>query len=187
MRSQAVVIGIGNSLAGDDAAGLAVVRLLRHRTLPASTELVEAGVPDVGLLSLLEDRRVAVLVDAMLADLPPGTVRTFTVDDLPPAQSLPCSLHGFGLVDMLKLGYLLHPEKMPRKLWLVGIQAGMMRPGDTALSPAVAAALPRAAEAVAELLAQGREAEEASRSPRGKIFHEGEPSSRQEPAEPLTK
>jgi len=155
MRAEAVVIGIGNSLAGDDAVGPAVVRLLRGRRLPQAAELVEAGAPDLGLLALLEDRRLAVIVDAMLADLPPGTVQTFTVDDLPPPAALPCSLHGLGLEEVLKLGYLLQPERMPPRLWLVGIPAASLRAGATSLSPAVAAALPRAAETVVELLRRG--------------------------------
>ncbi|MBC7346558.1 MAG: hydrogenase maturation protease [Clostridia bacterium] len=149
----AVVIGIGNSLVGDDGAGLAAIRLLRRQPLPADVELVEAGVPDVDLLAVLEGREVAVLVDALQADLLPGTVKTFTMDDLPPTTALPWSLHGFGLAELLRLGYLVQPEKMPRRLWLVGIQAGRLRPGEEALSPAVAAALPEAVRVVRQLLA----------------------------------
>jgi hydrogenase maturation protease len=136
--------------------GLAAIRLLRAQ-VPEGVDLVEAGVPDVDLLALLEGRQVAVLVDALQAGLLPGTVKAFTVDDLPPAAVLPWSLHGFGLAELLQLGYLLQPEKMPRYLWLVGIQAGRMAPGELALSPPVAAALPEAVRIIRQLLAEAAE------------------------------
>lgn len=155
MKAPAVVIGIGNGLMGDDSVGLALIRVLQEEGMPAGVELLDIGVPDVGLLEILGGRKKAVLVDAMQAGLAPGTVKTFTREQLPVVATIPWSLHGFGLLDVLQLGYLLQPDKMPPSLWLVGIQAGEFIRGVVDLSPAVAAALPQAATAVRKLIAGG--------------------------------
>jgi hydrogenase maturation protease len=139
------IIGIGQSLRGDDAAGLAAVNLW-YETYQAKvsrpnvqTELTE--LPGIGLLSLLEGVRVAILVDAVHSDAIAGTVHVLTENQLESFKDGSGSAHGWGVAETLSLGRKLMPSALPEKLILIGIEAGQLNLGE-ALSPKVDLALP---------------------------------------------
>jgi hydrogenase 3 maturation protease len=87
------VLGIGNELNGDDAAGVLVARKLKAALAPADDlYIVEAGPSAESFTGPL--RRFAptlvVLVDAAELGLPPGSVRCY---DWPDAEGLSASTH----------------------------------------------------------------------------------------------
>ncbi len=145
------IIGIGQSLRGDDAAGLEAVRLWRERYLarPGNRDIqVElAELPGVGLLSLLEGCAAAILVDSVRSQAVPGTVRLISENELEVLATGSGSAHGWGVAEALALGRQLTPASLPHKLFLVGIEAGQVDPGQP-LSPQVEAALPQAIELI---------------------------------------
>jgi hydrogenase 3 maturation protease len=71
------VVGIGNELCGDDAAGVHVARGLRLRALPASWLAVDAGLVPESCTGPLRRFRpdLVVLVDAAQVGVEPGGVR----------------------------------------------------------------------------------------------------------------
>ena len=71
------MIGVGNAYRGDDAAGLAVARLLRERGVEA---LDQEGEP-VALVELLAGHGAVVLIDAVRSGASPGTVHRVDDDD----------------------------------------------------------------------------------------------------------
>jgi len=139
------VIGIGQSLRGDDAAGLdAVHRWQKEYPETANRPEVHAEaseLPGLALIDLLNDMDAAVIVDAVKSSARPGTIHRLSADDLsaftPDAQSA----HGWGVAETLQLGRKLDPtlEKLPIRL--VGIEAEQMAMG-TGLSQNVAEAIP---------------------------------------------
>jgi hydrogenase maturation protease len=147
------VIGIGQSLRGDDGAGLAAVRL--WRVTHASTaqapnirvELVEN--PGIGLLYLLEGNDTAILVDAVQSGAKPGKLHCLVESDIAAFLDDAGSAHGWGVAETLALGRLINPEDLPTKLVLIGIEAGGMELGED-LSPEVAAALPKVVRLIEE-------------------------------------
>ncbi len=145
------VIGIGQSLRGDDAAGLEAVRLWSTtyqagRTRPeVQMELVE--LPGLDLLNLIERSQMAILVDATRGTSKPGTVHVVTEDEIEAFMPGSGSAHGWGIAETLAMGRQLMPRSMPQKLILSGIEAGQLSLGE-ALSPAVRAALPEAARLI---------------------------------------
>lgn len=145
------VIGIGQSLRGDDAAGLAAVRLwietyqsLRHHP-GIQVELAE--LPGTGLLELLEDASCAVLVDAVSSGAIPGTLHQLTEDQLDTFSSGSGSAHGWGVAETLALGRQVFPSQLPKKLVLIGIEVGQLFIGEN-LSPEVEISLPEAARLI---------------------------------------
>jgi hydrogenase maturation protease len=151
------VIGIGQSLRGDDAAGLAAVQLWRQR-YPATAERPDVQVelselPGIGLLSLLEGSRVAILVDAIRSDAKPGTIHILSEDQLDTFQPEAGSAHGWGVAETLSLGRKLRLTSLPRKLVLIGIEAGQLNMGES-LSSEVEAALPEVARQIEQLVNQ---------------------------------
>jgi hydrogenase maturation protease len=138
------VIGLGSPF-GDDAAGPAVVERLRAEGLPPGVEALIARRPDA-LVGALRGAEAAVLVDASLAGLPPGTVHEPEPAALAEARlrSSPVSSHGFGAADALALAEAL--GRAPRRLAVVAVEAAAGT-GD-GLSAAVRAALPEAVHRV---------------------------------------
>ena len=86
------MIGVGNCALSDEGAGCRVARQVASR-VPSSVDVVEAGLPGPGILALIEDRRKTVIIDAVDAGQPPGTVFRFRLGqtprtNIPPAYSL---------------------------------------------------------------------------------------------------
>jgi hydrogenase maturation protease len=72
------IIGVGNVLAGDDAVGPHVVRVLEASyELPEGVEVIDAGTPGYDLTPLLAGLDAVVLVDAVRAKGPAGAVHAF--------------------------------------------------------------------------------------------------------------
>jgi hydrogenase maturation protease len=146
-----VVIGIGQSLRGDDAAGLAAVRLWQENYLvdaQSSTNRVElVENPGLGLLTLLEDAVSAILVDAVQSGAEPGTLHCLCEADIGAFLDGTGSAHGWGVAETLSLGRKIYPENLPTQLVLIGIEAENTDLGES-LSPKVEATLTEAARLI---------------------------------------
>lgn len=140
----ALVIGLGNPDRGDDAVGVQVARR------------VALDRPDVRVLELDDPSEAldawaaadtVVVADAVSSGGDPGCIHV--VDAV--ARTLPAGswaaggTHALGLAAVVELGRAL--GRLPRRLVLVGVEAGRFDHG-TPMSDAVAAAVPGAALAV---------------------------------------
>lgn len=146
------VIGIGNVLAGDDAVGPHVVRVLEARyELPDGVQVIDAGTPGYDLTAFLVGQDAVVLVDAVKARGAAGEVRAYDKAALLEKKPiLAMSPHEPGVREAL-----LHADfmgVMPPVVRLVGVVPGETGTG-IGLSAAVRAAVPAAVEAVARELA----------------------------------
>ena len=138
---------------GDEGVGVHAVRALERAPLPAGVTLVDGGTGGFHLLSLFQDHREMILIDATLDGAAPGTVRV-----LQPrfASDFPRSLgaHDIGLRDLIEAAVLLGP--LPR-IDLVTVSIARVDPMQLELSPEVAAAVPAVLRKVYELLRERRE------------------------------
>nr|NLI50670.1 hydrogenase maturation protease [Propionibacterium sp.] len=145
--ARALVVGIGSPDAGDDAVGLLVAEAVARFGLPDVEVLTHEDPTDLTLL--WQGRSRAVVVDAVRSGAPAGTV--VTVDAL--TQPLPggrsSGTHDFGLASAIALSRAL--GTLPGRLTVVGVEGVAFAPGDP-VSPAVAAAIGRAAAVVREIL-----------------------------------
>ncbi len=145
---KALVVGVGNSLVGDDAAGCAVYELLSRDPLPDGTRLLLLGVGGISLLERLEGEEVLIVVDAVQLGAKAGTVHVLDWDDLPQAGAGAVSAHGIGLREAIALGRILSPEAMPRRVVLIGIEGVSFDSIGTGMTPEVASAVERSAQEV---------------------------------------
>ena len=146
-----VVIGVGNALGGDDAAGLLVARRVRERI--AGIDVVEHEGDSTGLVELLDGAGGAVIVDALRSGSPPGTVRRFDAGAAPLPVRLrgSTSTHAVGLADAIELARTL--GRLPARLVVIGIEGERFTAG-AAHTPAVEGGIAAATAAVlAELTA----------------------------------
>ncbi len=134
----AVVIGVGNTLRGDDAAGIEVARRVREEAR-GSVRVVEVEGEPSRLIDAWEGAHIAVVVDAAEARGSAGKVRRLDATNGPlPAGALAASTHALDLAEVVELARAL--GRLPGRLVVyaiegVGFEAGMP------LSPKVAAAI----------------------------------------------
>ena len=140
----ALVIGLGNPDRGDDAVGVQVAR--RVALDRPNVRVLELDDPSEALDAWAAADTV-VVADAVSSGGDPGCIHV--VDAV--ARTLPAGswaaggTHALGLAAVVELGRAL--GRLPRRLVLVGVEAGRFDHG-TPMSDAVAAAVPGAALAV---------------------------------------
>jgi len=135
-----LILGIGNSLLGDEGAGIHALNLLQSQypNIPGVT-YVDGGTLSFSLASYFEDCDELVVFDAAQLQSRPGTVKTMigeVMDDfLGKAKHSP---HEVGLLDLFDIARLT--GTLPEKRALIGIQPETMD-WSMELSPAVADSL----------------------------------------------
>ena len=139
------VFGAGSRMMRDEGIGIAVLEALSRRRLPDGVALRETGTDGYGLVNDLEDTDVAIIVDCADMGKPPGTVLAFSPEDVEStARDRRMSLHSIDLLGVIQLAQALG---LTSRIRLVVVQPQVVALGEE-LSEAVAAALPRAIEAV---------------------------------------
>jgi hydrogenase maturation protease len=145
------VIGIGQSLRGDDAVGLEAVRQWQEKypeTANRSDILVEVSEsPGLALLDMLDGSEAAVLVDAIQCYSVPGTIHTLIPEQLSAFTTDAKSAHGWGVAETLHLGRLLNPTRQTIPIQLIGVEVDQLQMG-TGLSKTVQQSLPRVCETI---------------------------------------
>lgn len=153
MTGEIVVIGLGQSLRGDDAVGLEAVRLW-ERSYPGTANQAQVRVeyaesPGLTLLSLLEGAEVALLVDAIQSGAVPGTVHFLKEAQWPAFLQGAASAHGWGVAETLALGRQSGLVDLPERIFLLGVEVEQVEVG-AGLSPAVQRVLPEVAHRIEE-------------------------------------
>jgi len=150
-----LVLGIGNSLCGDDGIGEKVVEELQMHQLPSNISVIHAGLPGWSLPSWFEGWQTVIMVDAMDMGEIPGTwrkiqlrsaVKNFLAGDNSirfMQKSDILSLHQPDLANGLALAEAL--DLLPTNLILYGIQPKTIEVGSS-LSEAVHQSLPELVE-----------------------------------------
>jgi hydrogenase maturation protease len=146
-----VVIGVGAEFRGDDAAGLHVARRLLCEALPPRATILEMKGDGASLMEQWKGSSHVILVDAVTAELPPGSViRIDARRDLLPANLFATSSHSFGLAQAIAVSLAL--DELPPCVILFGIQAKSFQIG-TDMSPEVRKAVDETFDAIQKELA----------------------------------
>lgn len=147
-----LVLGIGNTLLGDEGAGVHAINQLQER----NTELDEVEFMDGGTLSFslaasVEDCDKLIVIDAAELQSPPGTVRTFVNEDMDHflGNQRKRSVHEVSLMDLLAVALL--SGRLPQCRALIGIQPQYVD-WATEPTPAVAAGIGQACAKAESLL-----------------------------------
>ena len=137
MHEEILILGIGNILLGDEGVGVHAVKVLEGEILPDHVRLLDGGTGGFHLLSIFQQYKKIILIDATLDGKKPGTVSLLKpkyAKDFP--QTL--SAHDIGLKDLVQsaalLGFL--PE-----IFLITVSISDQQPLSMELSGEVAASL----------------------------------------------
>ena len=142
-----LVLGIGNVLLSDEGIGVHVARALEKEAMPGHISVLDGGTGGFHLLSVFQEYRKIILIDATLDGKAPGTVSVLKpkyAKDFP--QTL--SAHDIGLKDLVQsaalLGFL--PE-----ITLVTVSIADQQPLSMDLSEPVATAMQEVVTLVKDL------------------------------------
>jgi len=152
--SGTIVLGIGNRLGGDDAAGTCLVDMLKQRQHKAKTlhsaeiTAIDAATAPESYTSVIRQRRPdsLILVDAADMGLPPGALRT-----IPPEK---ISVLSFSTHHMPLSMFISYVQEFCGKVLLIGVQ-----PERTEMGGGISKAVRRSMTQLVDVVLEGRVAE----------------------------
>ena len=151
---RAVVLGIGNTILTDEAAGVRAVELLEQRyRMPESVLVIDGGTSGMEMIEDLSNLDFLIVIDVVKTGATPGTVVKIAGDEIPVFFRRKLSPHQIALPDVLASLELL--DTMPKEIVVLGVEPISLELG-MEMTPTIAEKVPALVEmAVAELLARG--------------------------------
>lgn len=101
-----LILGLGNVLLQDEGIGVHTLKELEQQSWPDNVDLLDGGTGGFVLLSLFQEYKNMVIIDATLSKEPEGTIKVLKPKF---AKDFPKSLstHELGLKDMIESSILL--------------------------------------------------------------------------------
>jgi len=150
--AKTLVLGLGNILLRDEGVGVRVVeRLLERYEFPPEVQVMDGGTLGLSLLPYVEDASCVLVIDAVQAHEPPGTLLRLTGGQiLAFLDTSKVSCHQEGLRDLLAVAKL--KGCLPEEVVLLGAQIDSQAVG-LELTPSVAESVELLVKAALEELA----------------------------------
>jgi hydrogenase maturation protease len=146
MTRRTLVLGIGNTLLGDEGVGVHAVHALEARLgSPKNVQFLDGGTLSFTLAGPIESTDQLIVIDAAQLNAPPGTVQAFEGEEMDRflGRQRKRSVHEVGLLDLMTIARLT--DALPARRALIAVQPEYVDWAD-APTPAVAAAIPRACD-----------------------------------------
>lgn len=156
-NASTLILGLGNVLMTDEAVGAAVLGALKPvAEADPNIALMDGGTLSFTLAGPIGEAAWLVVVDAARMGQAPGTVRVLEGDAMDAQLSQHANnVHEVSLSDLFDIARLT--DSLPARRALIGVEPAAVDWGSE-LSPAVAAAVPKAVAEVQGLLARWRAA-----------------------------
>ena len=151
---RAVVLGIGNTILTDEAAGVRAVEALEQRwKLPENVLAIDGGTSGMEMIEDLSNLDFLIVLDVVKTGAAPGTVVKIAGDEIPVFFRSKLSPHQIALPDVLASLELL--DALPKEIVVVGVEPISLELGRE-MTDTVARCVPRLAElAAGELRSRG--------------------------------
>jgi len=148
-----VVIGVGQTMRGDDGIGVIAVQAWQT-ACPNSANSPKVRVeiselPGLGLLEILSSAEYALIIDAVHSGGPAGEIHFLEVNAIASFDLGANSAHGWGIAETLQLGRKLNRGVLLTKIRIIGIEANELNIGDSP-SPEIIEKLPQIVVAIEE-------------------------------------
>ncbi len=150
MTLNILILGLGNILLRDEGLGVrAVERLAATYDLPENVEVLDGGTLGLDLLPRLDGVDALLLVDAVRAGRPPGTLVRLEGDSIQAALGVKMSVHQVGLQELLAVSAFQGSQ--PPRVVLLGLEPDAIEWG-LELTPPIAAGIAALMEATVQEL-----------------------------------
>jgi len=143
-----LILGIGNTLMGDEGVGVHAIRYMEKQKFSSNIRLLDGGTGGFHLLEYFQEYQNIIMIDATMDGNPPGTIRVITPkfsSDFPKVLSS----HDIGLKDLVESAALL--DTFPT-INLITVSIEKIQPMLLTLSTDVENAIPAVYEKVKEVL-----------------------------------
>ncbi|MEZ6096827.1 MAG: hydrogenase maturation protease [Pirellulaceae bacterium] len=127
-----LIIGCGNILRGDDAAGPVLIRRMWERGLPADVHCADGGTGGMDVAFQMRGVPHVILVDACTSGSKPGSIFELPgeeVEQLPPMEGI--NLHAFRWDHAIAFSRWLLKEDYPQKITVYLIEGDSFQIGET--------------------------------------------------------
>ncbi len=141
------MVGCGNLLRGDDAAGPVLVRQLAAQDLPSGVRLVDGGTAGMDIAFAMRGVPRVIVVDASRVGVEPGTVHRVPGSELTDLRPPDGSLHSFRWDQALGFATWLLKDEYPGDVTVYLVEGESFEPG-APLTGAVQASVDRIADAI---------------------------------------
>lgn len=149
------ILGCGNLLMGNDGVGIKVIEALKKTELGSleNLDIEDAGVCGLDLLNYFDEARKVIIVDAILANSPVGSIHRFDGKELlkttDPLNLI--SVHDLTITDVIRIAE--HIQDLP-EIVVIGIEIGtIITEATLELSPEVLKGLEEAVKLIKEEVA----------------------------------
>ncbi|MEN8614665.1 hydrogenase maturation protease [Dehalogenimonas sp. THU2] len=142
-----LVLGVGNILLSDEAAGIRVIEALQKLPLPEGVEVVDGATRAMELMDIIRGRKKVIIVDAVAAESEPGAVFRFGPGQLAEIKQMSISVHDIGVHEAIF--FLRMTDELPEDIVFYGIQPGSLALHE-GLTPEVNAAVKKVIDFVLE-------------------------------------
>ncbi len=142
-----LVVGVGNPILSDDGVGIYAARMLMGRGIEG-VSIEELPASGLELLDMVLDHDRVVIIDAIQTKGgTPGDHYILTEEDFRRTVH-GTSPHGFNIPTALAMGRQVVPDRMPKEVFFVAIEAEDVDNFREGLTPRVAASLPAIVEMI---------------------------------------
>ncbi len=151
---RAVVLGIGNTILTDEAAGVRAVEMLEKTyAVPDNVVVIDGGTSGMEMIEDLSNLDFLIVIDVVKTGAAPGTVVKIAGDEIPVFFRRKLSPHQIALPDVLASLELL--DTMPKEIVVLGVEPISLELG-MEMTSTVAGQIPVLVRmAAAELVARG--------------------------------
>jgi hydrogenase maturation protease len=109
-RTKALILGIGNTIRGDDGIGIYIARSIKKELISADIDVLETHEAGINLLELIAGYQKIVIIDSIKSyNGKPGSVYRFGRDDFRKKQPF-FSSHQIGLSALFDFAERTNPE-----------------------------------------------------------------------------
>jgi len=137
-----LVLGVGNPILSDDGVGIHVAREMGKKNLPG-VHIEELPASGLELLDVVLDHDKVIIIDAIQTkDGVPGDIHILVEKDFERSVH-GSSPHGINIATALALGRKVVPERMPKEVVFIAVEAEDLVNVKEQLTPKVQAAIPR--------------------------------------------
>jgi len=152
-----LVLGIGNSILGDDGVGVHVAQELSRKIKDENVDVRDTSVDGLNLLEFIMGYDKLVVIDAIITeDGEVGEIYRLKPEEVCQPSHSAISPHHFNLATTLEIGKKLFPEEMPEEVTVFAVGTQEVARVTEEMTGKVKEAIPRVISLVLEELAQQR-------------------------------
>jgi len=144
-----IVLGIGNTLLGDDGVGVYAARELAEKISDENVTVMDTAIDGLNLLDVIRNYERLIVIDAILDErAETGTIFRLTQDQIPPPSLSGASSHNLNLATTLNIGNRIFPGELPGEVVVFAVASQNVDYVTEEMTANVKKALPQVVELV---------------------------------------